>query len=160
MFQQSKNSNELYQKRIRECPLFGELSSGELKALLRMAHIRDYTSEEKIFTEGTLGLSFYIVVKGSVQIVGQKGSDVKILKEYKEGDFFSEVHLFTETNHTVSGISKEISKLIIFSKPDFEYLVKIKPKLGNKILFRFLEFFGEQLDRLYNENKKLKQSMV
>ena len=72
---------------------------------------------------------------------------------------FSEVHLFSETNHSVSCIAKELSKLIIFAKPDFEEIIKIKPKLGNKVLLNFLDFFGQKLDELYKENKELKQRL-
>ena len=34
--------------------------------------------------------------------------------------------------------------------------VKIKPKIANKLLLRFLEFMGEQLEQLYKENKDIK----
>ena len=69
---------------------------------------------------------------------------------------FSEIHLFTETNHNVTCAAKEVTKLIIFSKPDLEDLVKINPKLGNKILLRFLDFLGQKLDEMYRENTDLK----
>jgi CRP-like cAMP-binding protein len=79
----------------------------------------------------------------------------KVIRVYKEGGFFSEAHLFSETNHTVSCVAKEVSKLIIFTKPDFEDLIKIKPKIGNKVLLKFLEYMSTELELLYKENKEL-----
>jgi hypothetical protein len=50
-----------------------------------------------------------------------------------------------------------VTRVIVLSKPDFEDLVKIRPKLGIKVLLKFLDFFGQKLDKLYKENSELKQ---
>ncbi|MGH2574131.1 MAG: cyclic nucleotide-binding domain-containing protein, partial [Ignavibacteria bacterium] len=137
MFRRKFADEESVEKAVKQCSLFKGLANSELKAILKTAHIRDYSADERIFVEGTIGLCFYIIAKGSVEIVTQSPSDEvnpRVLKVHKEGAYFSEVHLFSETNHTVSCVAKELTKLIIFSKPDFEDLVKIKPKIGNKVL--------------------------
>ena len=158
MFNRKISDNDLLEKRMKECPLFSELDSGEIKSLLGIAHIREYSADEKIFSDGTIGLCFYLIVSGEVSIIAESKGKTTILKEYKKGSFFSEVHLFSETNHSVSCIAKELTKLIIFAKPDFEEIIKIKPKLGNKVLLNFLDFFGQMLNELYKENKELKES--
>ena len=143
MFNRKISDNDLLVKTMEACPLFSELSAGEIKSLLGIAHIREYSSDEKIFTDETIGLCFYLIVAGTVSIIAERSGKTIILKEYKKASFFSEVHLFSETNHSVSCIAKELTKLIIFTKPDFEEIVKIKPKLGNKVLLNFLDFFGQ-----------------
>ncbi len=160
MFGKKNSESDILKSRIKECPLFSSLSGGEISSLLEIAHIRDYSEGEKIFTQGTLGLCFYIIVKGRVNIISEDGSTVQILRELGEGAFFSEVHLFSETTHTVSAAAGEISRLIVFAKPDFEELVKKEPKLGNKALLKFLDFFGEKVDELYRENKELKYKLL
>lgn len=152
-----KITDEIEFKTLGQCPLFAGLSKGELKTVQRISHVRDYSADEKIFNEGTVGLCFYIIVKGSAVIVDDSSSDEKpnIIKVYKEGDYFSETHLFSETYHTVSCAAKEVTKLIIFAKPDFEDLVKINPRVGNKLLLNFLQFMGEQLEGLYKQNTEL-----
>jgi len=156
MFGKNNSDQELLKTRIKECPLFSDLSGSEVISLLEISHIRDYSEGEKIFTHGTIGLCFYIIVKGSVNIISESAKQVHVLKELTEGAYFSEVHLFSETTHTVSAAAAQITRLIVFAKPDFEDLVKKEPKLGNKTLIKFLEFFGEKLDELYRENKELK----
>ncbi len=152
-----KITDEIEFKTLGSCPLFAGLSKGELKTVLGFSHVREYSADEKIFNEGTVGLCFYIIVKGSVVIVDDSSSEEKphVLKVYKEGDYFSETHLFTETYHTVSCVAKEVTKLIIFTKPDFEDLVKINSRTGNKLLLNFLQFMGEQLEGLYKQNTEL-----
>ena len=115
---------------------------------------------KKIFEEGTVGLCFYIIAKGKVQIIadGNSPSKQKVIKTFDDGGFFSEAHLFSETNHTVSCVAKELTKLIIFSKPDSEAIIKIKPKTANKLLLNFLEFMSSQLEILYKENNELIES--
>ncbi|MBL8015779.1 MAG: cyclic nucleotide-binding domain-containing protein [Ignavibacteria bacterium] len=155
MFSKKGSETDLLKTRVKECPLFSDLSGSEIKALLQIAHIRDYSEGEKIFTQGTVGLCFYIIVKGKVNIVSEDSSKPQLLRELGESDYFSEVHLFSETTHTVSAAAAELTKLIVFAKPDFEDLVKMDPRLGCKALLRFLEFFGEKVDELYRENKDI-----
>jgi CRP-like cAMP-binding protein len=156
MFNKKNHDNYILSQRIKGCSVFSELSDSDIKALLKIAHIREYSAGEKVFTEGTIGLCFYIIIKGSVNIASQDTGEQNVIREFKEGDYFSEVHLFSESNHSVTCISKEVTKLMIFSKPDFEDLTKINPKLGNRILLKFLDFFGQKLDEMYKENKELK----
>ena len=156
MFRNKLSDNELAAKVIADCPLFRGLSNSELKILLKTAHEREFSADERVFSENTLGLCFYVIAKGSVDIVSENpGGNPKVLRKYDEGAYFSEVHLFTETNHTVSCVAREVTKMIIFSKPDIEDLIKIKPKIGNKLLLNFLGYLSEQLDMLYKENKEL-----
>ncbi len=153
----NKITDDIEFKTLSSCPLFEKLSKGELKTVLGISHVRDYSADEKIFNEGTVGLCFYIIVKGSAVIVDDAASEEKphILKVYNKGDYFSETHLFAEMYHTVSCIAKEVTKLIIFTKPDFEDLVKINPRLGNKLLLNFMQFMAEQLEALYKQNTEL-----
>ena len=159
MFGKNNSEGTLLKTRIKECPLFSELSGSEVKSLLEISHIRDYSENEKIFTHGTIGLCFYIIVKGSVKIISENNGAELLLKELAESSYFSEVHLFSETTHTVSAVAGEITRLIVFAKPDFEDLVRKEPKLGNKTLLKFLEYFGERIDDLYRENKELKHKL-
>jgi CRP-like cAMP-binding protein len=157
MFKRKRADTDILERRIKSCSIFSELSDSDVKALLRIAHIRDYSAEEKIFAAGTIGLCFYIIVKGSVRIVSEDVITPNEVRAFKDGDYFSEIHLFTESNHTVTCIADEVTRLMIFSKPGFEDLIKINPKLGNKILLKFLDFFGQKLDQMYQENIEIKQ---
>jgi len=161
MFKRKIYNDESIEKTVRECNLFKGLSTPELKTSLSIAHIREYAADEKIFTEDTTGLCFYIIAKGRVELISNRSPALKnkVIKEYTEGGYFSESHLFAETNHSVTCIAKELTKLIIFAKPDFEDLIKIKPKLGNKLLINFLEFMSSQMEILYKENLEMKEKL-
>jgi len=159
MFDKRKSDDNVLISTMKNCELFNGLSGSEIKTLISISHIRDYSESEKIFFDGTIGLCIYLIVKGSVQIFTENDNKVSILKEFAEGAFFSEVHLFSETSHTVSCMAKEVTRVIVFAKPDIEDIVKIKPKLGNKILLKFLDFFAKKLDELYKENSDLKNRL-
>ncbi|MCI0448188.1 MAG: cyclic nucleotide-binding domain-containing protein [Chlorobi bacterium] len=159
MFGKRKSDTDILVSTIKNCELFSGLSVSEIKSLISVSHIRDYSEGEKIFFNGTIGLCMYLIVKGSVQIFTEDGGKVSVLKEFTEGAFFSEVHLFSQTDHSVSCMAKEVTRLLAFAKPDIDDLVKIKPRLGNKVLLRFLDFFGKKLDELYKENSELKNKL-
>lgn len=161
MFKNKKITDGAEFKTLSDCPLFQGLGKSELKTIFDISHVREYSAEERIFAEGTVGLCFYIVVKGTAEIVTDsslENTPPKVLRTYKEGGYFSEAHLFAETNHTVSCVAKEVTKLMIFTKPDFEDLIKIKPKIGNKLLMNFLQFLSSQIETLYKENLELLQN--
>lgn len=157
MFKKDNEHNRLYES-MKKCPLFEDLSRSEMKELLKISHIRDYSIDEKIFEEGTMGLCFYLIIKGSAVITSDKVGKQTIFREFGEGAYFSEVHLFSESYHTVSCVAKEVTRAIVLSKPDFEDLVKINPRLGGKLLLKFMDFFGQKLDKLYRENREMKQN--
>ncbi len=159
MFGRKNSDNELLIKRLKACPLFEGLSGSELGSLLEISHIRDYSEGEIIFTQNTIGLCFYIIVKGSVKIISDSEGKQLVIRELSEGEHFSEAHLFSETTHIVSAAAGEITRLIVFAKPDFADLVKKEPKLGNKALLKFLEYFGSSIDELYRENAELKHRL-
>lgn len=159
MFNKRTSESDMLVKTMKACPLFSELSRSEITSLLAIAHVRDYSVDEKVFDEETIGLCFYIIVKGSVKIVSAEAGNEQVLKEFKEGGYFSEVHLFSETNHAVSCITGEVTRLIAFAKPDFDEFIKIKAKTANKVLMKFLDFFGVSLDKLYRENMELRQTL-
>ncbi len=159
MFNKNNTAQDLLLKRMQDCSLFYDFSAGEIKTLLKISHARDYAEGEKIFEEGTLGLCFYIIVNGSVKIISEKDGKTHIIREFKDGEYFSEVHLFSETFHSVSCTAGEVTKLIVFAKPDLEDFVKINQKLGIKTLLKFLEFFGSKMDELYKENRELKHKL-
>ena len=69
MFSRKNSEHSRLIAALKNCPLFDDLSGSELKDILKISHIRDYSAEEKIFEEGTVGLCFYIIVKGSVVIL-------------------------------------------------------------------------------------------
>jgi len=157
MFSKKDSEHAQLLTALKNCPLFQGLSGSELKELLSISHVRDFSTDEKIFSEGTIGLCFYLIVRGGVALFTESDGKTTLLKEYGEGAYFSEVHLFSETFHTVTCTAKEVTRVIVLAKPDFEDLINIKPKLSNKILLRFLDFFGQKLEKLYKENRELKQ---
>lgn len=156
MFGKRNKEHELIASRVKACSVFSTLQDSDISALMKIAHIRDFSADERVFTEGTVGLCFYIIIKGSVSMVSPGSGEENVIREFKEGDFFSEIHLFAETNHSVTCISRDITRLVVFSKPDIEDLVKINPKLGNRLLLRFLDFLGQKLDEMHRENITLK----
>src|SRR3990172_2362903 len=152
MFKHKDTEQGMLIASLKNCPLFEGLSGGDLKEIIKISHIRDYSSDEKLFDEGTLGLCFYLIVKGSVAITSEKEGKAAVLKEFGQGAYFSEVHLFSENYHTVACAAKEVTRVIVLAKPDFEDMVKIKPRLGIKLLLKFLDFYGEKLEKIYKEN--------
>lgn len=154
----TKNKKDSVSEAIKKCQLFSDFSDREIKKLISISHIRDYSEGEKIFSEGSLGICFYLIVKGRATLVSEKDGRATEVRELGEGSCFSEVHLFSETYHTVSCITKEMTRLLVLSKPDIEDLMKVDLRFATRMMSKFLDFFGIKLQELYEENRKLKLS--
>ena len=138
-------------KIIKECPVFQGFSASEVKKLISISHIRNYSEGEKIFSQGTLGICFYIITGGSAEIVFDNNGESVKLKDLITGDFFSETHLFADTYHNVSCISREASQILVITRPDLEHLIKTNPRFANKLLLRFLEHLALENEKLYKD---------
>ncbi len=88
MFGKKNSDNDLLIKRIKDCSLFEGFSGGEIRSLLEITHIRDYSEGEMIFTHNTIGLCFYIVVTGSVKIISEINGSQAVIKELAAGEHF------------------------------------------------------------------------
>jgi CRP-like cAMP-binding protein len=160
MFDKTKEINNSIISSLKESVLFRNMDKSDVIEVLKIAHIREYSDQERIFSEGTLGICFYYIIKGEVDVVSEDGLNTKVLHTHCEQAFFSEVHLFSESVHSVSCLSKGLTTLFVLSKPDFEELIRLKPRTGSKFLLNFLEFFSSQLDKLYKENRILSDKIT
>jgi len=87
-----------------------------------------------IIKEGGFSNSFYVIRKGSVEVVKRKGDHEVQLAKYGPGDFFGEVSLLDPeySKHSATIRALEETKVTIMSKEDFEkYIGQLTPGVKN-----------------------------
>jgi CRP-like cAMP-binding protein len=85
----------------------------------KMKHVR-YPSGAVIIRQGAPGDLFYLIRRGSVDVVREDGAaGRRLLTTSKQGDFFGEIALLTGEPRSATVIAREPVELYTLSKADF-----------------------------------------
>lgn len=138
---------------LSQVNIFGRLSRHELKIVEHAVHVRNYAPNEPIFKQGDPGSGMYIIMDGRVGIfLDIPNQSPKQLSSLGSGDFFGEIALLDESPRTAGAIALENCTIIGFYRPDLMDILKIKPRIGGKILMSLSEVLAT---RLRNTNNAL-----
>ena len=132
---------------LKESALFGHLSQRSIKKISKVVQKEDFAEGEAIFNRGEIGLGLYIIKKGSVDILKDRGK----VAHLEEGDFFGELSLLDEYPNPVCAVASGNSELIIFHRSTLMKLIAEEPRLALKILIRLDQMTGERVHAVNEE---------
>lgn len=118
--------------------LFSELDDDDLERLAKVTVTREFKAGDVIVREGELGVAFYIVGKGKVEVVKGLGSgNEQVLATMDEGDFFGEMALFDNEVRSASVRAVEDTECLVLTKWDFNAELTTSPTITHA-MFRIL----------------------
>ena len=99
--------------------IFSELPQADISRLAKVTVVRQYKDGDVIVREGELGVAFYVVAQGQVEVF--KGSDdaEQPLTTLREGSFFGEMALFDNHVRSASVRAKGPVECLVLTKWDF-----------------------------------------
>jgi len=131
---QKFSDKQKYSGELRSLLLFRPLSNDEISKFAERSEIISYTENEKIVLEGDVDPSFFVVIRGTVNVtLQQNGSDV-FISAIGPGDVFGEAAMFMKVKRTADVIAAEDSVLLRIQRPEMMGFIKDYPRGGNKIL--------------------------
>jgi CRP/FNR family transcriptional regulator len=95
--------------------LFADLEKSDLSRLAQATVVRNFKKGDVIVNEGEIGVAFYIIAKGSVEVV--KGGQV--VGTLSEGSFFGEMALFDNHPRSASVRAASDCECLVLTKWDF-----------------------------------------
>ncbi len=132
-------------KRLKANSFFKDFFDSEVWEVIDHSEWAEYSPEEVIVTEGDMDDSFFILVKGKVEV--RKGEAV--LSTLNEGQCFGEMGYFTKSKRTASIISTDDVMLIKVTSAEME-------KASTNCQLRFMKVFLLTLiERLSSTSAKL-----
>lgn len=144
-------------KILKKMKEFKDFTKVELDKIVQIFSIKAYNKDDLIFKEGEKDSSFFIIKRGCVRIVKYDKRDEEIiLADICTGGFLGETAIVNK-EHRVNAIANEFVELFFLEQKNLELLIKEEPKLGNKILFMFLEKLYKKLDKT---NKLLQENYI
>jgi CRP-like cAMP-binding protein len=118
---------------------------------------KTFMKGDVIIKEGGFSNSFYVIRKGSVEVVKRKGNIEVQLAKYGPGDFFGEMSLLDPeySKHSATIRALEETKLTIMSKEDFEkYIGQLTP--GVKNLLRKMAIYLRETSQRVDSDLEIK----
>ncbi len=135
---------------IKNLPLFAKLSDKEIEASLKIFKLIEPNEPNyRIFEEGGVGDSLFLILKGTVEIQktidAEKGT-YKILAVLPAGSFFGEMALLTGEARSASAVLRgEDSKLIKVDRNEFMNFMASTPQIASLILGALVNSLSERL---------------
>jgi len=102
---------------LAQVEIFSELPKGDLERLASVTVVRQYKDGDVIVKEGELGVAFYVVSKGHVEVY--KEADGQVVATMGPRDFFGEMALFDNHVRSASARAKGDCECLVLTKWDF-----------------------------------------
>ena len=100
--------------------LFRDLDKNDLARLAKVTVVRDYKKGDIIVKEDETGVAFYVIARGSVEVIKGLGSDnEQVLDTLTAGSFFGEMALFDNHVRSSSVRAAEDCRCLVMTKWDF-----------------------------------------
>jgi CRP/FNR family cyclic AMP-dependent transcriptional regulator len=121
----------MYDRALRQVPLFAELPPERIQELAQMVRRRTYHRGETIFHKGDPGSGLYLLTAGQVKIVlpSETGEEA-LLAVLEAGDFFGELALFDGLPRSATVVAVQNAEVLVLHRDDFLGFVARNPEVA------------------------------
>jgi CRP-like cAMP-binding protein len=140
-------------------------SDNELRILSKFMHLRSFENKEVIFRQHDLGVGFYLVYSGNVDVIvdSDKEDDSErsnYLLSLERRDYFGELALLQENSaRNATVIARGNTELVGIFKPDVEMLISNYPVVAAKLLQSVSLIIANRLFSVTREVRELKYKL-
>jgi len=119
---------------LRKVEFFTPLTVGQLEQVLPSVMLYSYDAGETVFSQGQKGDAFYIVYKGSVDILLRRWLVLsKKIATLKAGDFLGEIALISDEPRTATVAAAEPTMLFTLIADDFKFVLNENPAAAEEM---------------------------
>ena len=105
---------------LAKVDLFSELEREDLERLAKVTVVRDFNKGDIIVKEGELGVGFYVVAHGRVDVLKELGTpQEQVMASMGPNAFFGEMALFDNQLRSASVRATEATQCFVLTKWDF-----------------------------------------
>jgi CRP-like cAMP-binding protein len=116
-------------RRIRDVPLFSDLTDAQLAAIADKLEERDARPGEHLSSEGGAGCFFFVLDRGAAEVTRHG----EVLAKFGAGDFFGEGAIFRARRRTATVTATAPTVLFAMFGADFAKLTSDIPELHERI---------------------------
>jgi CRP/FNR family cyclic AMP-dependent transcriptional regulator len=115
---------------LRSVPSLSTLEDRTLLAIVGDSANLFWRGGSEVFTKGSPADGLYVVVSGSVRVLGDNGAELGVLGP---GDFFGELSLLEGAPHGRDVVAIEDTELMVIAKECFDDIVAGNPDVARSI---------------------------
>jgi CRP-like cAMP-binding protein len=123
---------------LRNVELLKNFSDNELRILAKYMHSRKFADSEIVFRQDEVGIGFYFIYSGYVELEFSEESienKNKKFLELEEFSYFGELALLQENHQRgATATAKNRCELIGIFKPDLDILIEHHPRVAAKLI--------------------------
>jgi putative ABC transport system ATP-binding protein len=118
---------------LKNCPVFSHLTPRTLSEVADKMTSEQHAANTVVIRQGDPGDKFYLLRRGTVDVVAQVGSQTITKATLREGDFFGEAALLTGAPRNASVITREDTILYALGKDDFRAVLAASASLEEEL---------------------------
>jgi CRP-like cAMP-binding protein len=115
---------------LRSVPSLSTLDDRTLLAIVGDSANLFWRAGSQVFAKGSPADGLYVVVSGSVRVIGDGGAELGVLRA---GDFFGELSLLEGAPHGRDVVAIEDTELMVIAKERFDDLLSGSPEVAQSI---------------------------
>ena len=120
--------------RLRTMPVLDQLDEAMLAEAARLFITEQHPAGRMVMFEGDRGDRFYIIVRGSVEVIKGAGESVpRRIAVLQDGDYFGEIALLRSVPRTASVRARSDCTFLSLQREQFNFLVERVPLLRTRL---------------------------
>ena len=142
-------------EKLKNIPVFRELSRKEILEVDLLLHERTYEKDEIIFEEGDAGHGIFVIVSGKVRAKSSHKLIEVAVPEFGPGDLLGELALFDEAPRAATAVAMERTLTVALFQAEFSSLIAKNKNIGVKVLLEISKTMSRRTRRLLLQEKSL-----
>jgi CRP/FNR family transcriptional regulator, cyclic AMP receptor protein len=131
---------------LAQIDLFSGLPSGHLRRVVDIGVEEQYRGGATIFSEGTPGDKFYLIIEGAVRISRiVPGMGEEALAVLRPGNYFGEMSLIDDAPRSATAMCHEKCRLFVVNRRDLEDLLFVDRDLAYELLWNWVRTLSRRL---------------
>jgi CRP/FNR family cyclic AMP-dependent transcriptional regulator len=131
---------------LAQIDLFSGLPNTHLRRVVDIGVEESYRSSATIFSEGTPGDKFYLIVEGAVRISRiVPGMGEEALAVLRPGNYFGEMSLIDDATRSATAVCHEKCRLFVVHRKDLEDLLFVDRDLAYELLWNWVRTLSRRL---------------
>ncbi len=151
---------ENYLHFLKNVSFFSDLPDADISRIGAVCDRTAMDAGKVVFSEGTRGQHFYIILKGAVEIVKNRGEpEQDRIAIYKKGQCFGELALIDDFPRSATVLTAEPSELLRISRDDFQKVVQESATISFSILKTLTALIRERTENFIEELKERNRNL-